>query len=61
MKQLPDGAQRQEASQHMLMTLIVKRVAYDGDAGLKTEMSEILRTLLDTDTMESFTVCTIAF
>lgn len=51
-----DSEERQACASQMLMSLMVQRVATDHDGGLKTEMSEILRTVLDTETMDVYTV-----
>lgn len=56
MRQVMDSDERRACASHMLMSLMVQRVATDHDGGLKTEMSEILRTVLDTETMDAYTV-----
>ena len=57
MKRSEAGEVRKRLQENLLIRLMVERIVGDEEAALNGQMTEILRSLLDTDTMEGYSVC----
>lgn len=57
MKEESDIAKQHRVAEDMLVVVMTRRIATDTEAGLKSEVTENLAGLLDTDAMDAATVC----